>query len=393
MEINCVNKIVNERYKSKKCLLDDLVHFERGKNITTAEMHEGDVPVVSAGLSYSGYHNKANVKGPAITISASGANSGIVLFHNYDFWAADCSYSAKTSNMLFSKHFLRFLQPIITNLQRGAAQPHVYAKNVNHLKVEIPAPEIQDKIAKVLENYDQLIENNNKRIQLLEDMAEFLYNEWFIKSNDVCKTTKLADLMKGYFNGGWGKEEQEKNEKNEGYVIRGTDIPDVLNSYYDNVPLRFHSDNDIRNKQLQENDIIMELSNGNINNIGRTLLITKDLLDKYGNLMCASFCKTMRFKNNKDSMSALLLIRYLQNSGKMFFYKNTGTNGINNFNFKRFLKQDIYLLDDNVYLRIKDAYALASKYRQENYNLMKQRDSLLPRLMSGKLSVEGKEVI
>lgn len=262
-------------------------------------------------------------------------------------------------------------------------------------KTYIPDLDInhQKQIVTVLNNYDQLIENNSKRIELLESMAEELYKEWFVNTRNTCEIKKLSELMKDYFNGGWGKEKLETKEKNEGYVIRGTDIPDILNSCFDNIPHRYHSDNDIRNKQLEENDIIMELSNGNINNIGRTLLINKELLEKYNNLMCASFCKTMRFNNKKDSLSTLLLIRYLQNSGKMFFYKNTGTNGINNFNFKRFLKQDIYILDDDIFCEVSNLYELADNYRQKNYNLTKQRDSLLPRLMSGKLSVEGKEVI
>lgn len=181
MDVTCVNKIVNKNYETKKCLLDDLVHFERGKNITSNEMRNGTIPVVSAGLSYSGYHDEWNVEGPAISISASGANSGIVLFHNYNFWAADCSYSSRSSNILFAKHFLNYLQPVITNLQRGSAQPHVYAKNINKLKVELPSKIIQDNIASILEKYDSLIEINNARIQLLENMAEYLYKEWFVR--------------------------------------------------------------------------------------------------------------------------------------------------------------------------------------------------------------------
>lgn len=256
-----------------------------------------------------------------------------------------------------------------------------------------PLLENQHRITTILYNYDKLIESNNKRIEILENMADFLYKKWYLNSKETCERNNLGKLLTDYFNGGWGKDEQEIKEKNPGYVIRGTDIPDILSSFYECVPLRYHSNNDINNKQLEENDIIMEMSNGNINNIGRTLLISKDLIDKYKNVMCASFCKVMRFKNKKDTLSALFLIRYLQDSGKMFFYKNTGTNGINNFNFKRFLKQDVYLLDNDIYFKLEKLYSLANVYRQENYNYIKQRDLLLPRLMSGKLSVEGKEVI
>ncbi len=299
----------------------------------------------------------------------------------------------KKANYRYVYYYLMMQSNQLNKLANGGAQQNLNSIIIKKFKILIPSLENQIKIAKVLNSYDQLIENNNKRIKLLESMAEELYKEWFVKKKENCSVKKLGVLMKDYFNGGWGKDTLESKEKNKGYVIRGTDIPDILNSCYDNIPLRYHSNNDIKNKQLEENDIIMELSNGNINNIGRTLLITTDMLKKYKNLMRASFCKTMRFNSKKDSLSALLLIRYLQDSGKMFFYKNTGTNGINNFNFKRFLRQDIYILDDDIFSKVCNLYELANNYRQRNYNLSLQRDSLLPRLMSGKLSVEGKEVI
>lgn len=245
----------------------------------------------------------------------------------------------------------------------------------------------------VLMKYDSLIENNNRRIKILETMAEELYKEWITKYSKEIKITPLNDLLEENFNGGWGKDEPEGKYLNEGYVIRGTDIQDILNSDYSNIPYRYHSNNDINNKQLKENDIIIEMSNGNINNIGRALLITKNILNKFGNVMSASFCKTLRFKNDKDAISTLLLINYLQISGKMMFYKNTGTNGINNFNFKRFLKQKVYLLDENFLLKIKNILDELNLIRKKNEILIQQHDYLLPRLMSGKLSVENKSII
>lgn len=65
--------------------------FVRGKNITAAEMVEGDIPVVSAGMEPAGYHNAHNVTGKSLTISASGANAGYLKYHLSDIWAADCS--------------------------------------------------------------------------------------------------------------------------------------------------------------------------------------------------------------------------------------------------------------------------------------------------------------
>lgn len=118
--------------------LKELGEFVRGKNITAAEMIDGVIPVISAGLQPSGYHNEANVFGDSLTISASGANAGFLKYHLTDIWAADCSYYQNDSNLWFVYSTLRFLQPVISNLQCGAAQPHVYPKHINRLQVLIP---------------------------------------------------------------------------------------------------------------------------------------------------------------------------------------------------------------------------------------------------------------
>lgn len=85
----------------KRGSLSDVCEFKRGKNITSSEMEEGNVPVVSAGLEPSGYHSCANVRGTNVTMSSSGANAGYIAIHYSDIWAADCSYieEATTDNM------------------------------------------------------------------------------------------------------------------------------------------------------------------------------------------------------------------------------------------------------------------------------------------------------
>lgn len=63
----------------------------------------------------------------------------------------------------------------------GANQVNVSPKDVMGIKFDIPDIEIQRKSADILSAYDKLIENNNKRIRLLEQMAENLYKEWFVR--------------------------------------------------------------------------------------------------------------------------------------------------------------------------------------------------------------------
>lgn len=165
--------------------------FVRGKNITAAEMIDGDILVVSAGIEPSGYHNKQNVKGNSLTISASGANAGYLKYHLSDIWAADCSYFQDDKKLWFVYNALKFLQPVISNLQVGAAQPHVYPKNINKLCTIIAD-------AKTIETYCDKVKPIYEQIGLLKQK-----NENLTKQRDML----LPRLMSGKL------EVREKQEK------------------------------------------------------------------------------------------------------------------------------------------------------------------------------------
>ncbi|WP_431064033.1 restriction endonuclease subunit S [Methylotuvimicrobium sp.] len=63
----------------------------------------------------------------------------------------------------------------------GAAIKHLTGENLAKIEVLIPPLSIQQKIAAILSAYDDLIENNLKRIKLLEEMAQITYEEWFVR--------------------------------------------------------------------------------------------------------------------------------------------------------------------------------------------------------------------
>ena len=62
-----------------------------------------------------------------------------------------------------------------------AAQPNINLTSLGLIKINLPPLPIQQKIAKILSNYDDLIENNLKRIKLLEESARLTYEEWFLR--------------------------------------------------------------------------------------------------------------------------------------------------------------------------------------------------------------------
>lgn len=161
--------------------LDNIAVFKRGKNLTTSEAIEGNIPVVSAGLEPSCYHNVANVKGYSLTVSGSGANAGALLYHLEDIWASDCSYYQNDNNIWFVYCTLKFLQKVISNMQVGAAQPHVYPRTLSKLSVVIPK-----------EKY--INQFNNKAMTIFDDIKTINdQNKILIKQRDLL----LPRLMSG----------------------------------------------------------------------------------------------------------------------------------------------------------------------------------------------------
>ena len=72
-------------------------------------------------------------------------------------------------------------QTKLKNFASGSAQPQIPIMDLKEIEVCVPSLETQCKIAAVLSAYDDLIENNTRRIKILEDMAQTLYQEWFVR--------------------------------------------------------------------------------------------------------------------------------------------------------------------------------------------------------------------
>lgn len=158
----------------KVVLASELGEFIRGKNITAEEMKEGMIPVISAGIEPSGFHNQSNVKGVSLTISNSGANAGYLQINYSDIWAADCSYCNSAKHIYFYYELLNNMRVVLFNLQKGAAQPHVYAKDINKMKILLPPSE--------------LIETANNKIKLMHEKIYSLQQQ-------ITNLTQQRDLL------------------------------------------------------------------------------------------------------------------------------------------------------------------------------------------------------
>ena len=330
----------------------------------------------------------------------------------------------KTDNKKLNNRYLYYLlrgnsyNAYFHALAIGAAQQCIFLSTLKKLRIQIPEIAYQEKVSAILSRYDELIEKNDRRIAQLESMAEQLYKEWFVrfrfdgskkyemKDSELGKIPacfnilKVRDVLNDYIGGGWGNDDYSDEFPIDAYVIRGTDFPFISKSDVSTCPYRYHKKSNYRPRQLKENDIILEISGGTAEQpVGRAVLVSKGVLDQLDNkVICASFCKLLRPNYS-------VVTPYYFNYWLKFLYETRmiekfqlQSTGIINFKFEYFLNKGPILIPPVELMKRFDGFVRPLKKEidilaLENANLMKQRDSLLPRLMSGKLSVEGKEIV
>ncbi len=156
--------------------LKDIGEFRRGKTITSKHVVKGKIPVVAGGLEPACYHNKFNTESPVITVSGSGANAGFTRLYNEKVWASDCSFldASKCDSLYFVYSFLKSSKAAIDNLQKGAAQPHVYAKDLNGLAVLIPPNNILAKYSMIVQLYFDKIKTCQQIIANVQEARDRL---------------------------------------------------------------------------------------------------------------------------------------------------------------------------------------------------------------------------
>ena len=155
--------------KSGKIFTDDLIYIkdEVYKKIRKYIIQKGDIAitVVGASVGDTGYATES-VDGYNLTENA-------VRLTNF----TEDVDSKFLHYVLMQKHYYDYMQLIAG----AAAQPKLGIYKIQKIRVVLPKVSIQKRIADILTTYDNLIENNNKRIKLLEQMAENLYKEWFVR--------------------------------------------------------------------------------------------------------------------------------------------------------------------------------------------------------------------
>ena len=162
----------------RRVQLGKTLDFFNGKAVSAEE--SGKYPVYGSNgvIGFTAKHKYEN----SIVIGRVGAYCGSINYERGKYWASDNTIVADTKSE-YSIEFLSFLLKALplNSLAGGSAQPLLNQTILSRIEASIPDLREQKKVAAILSAYDELIENNQRRIALLEKMAEEIYREWFVR--------------------------------------------------------------------------------------------------------------------------------------------------------------------------------------------------------------------
>ena len=264
------------------------------------------------------------------------------------------------------------------------AQAGIRGSELQKVKVPYPSLPTQRRIASILSAYDNLIENNNKRIRLLEQMAENLYKEWFAyhRIKDSAKEIRLTEIV-SYSRGlSYSSEEIDCEDGNDlinlkniqafgGFRLDGTKKYDGL----------------YKEEQIViEGDLIMGVTDMTQD---RRTVGSVALIPNITNLSVIS-ADLIKLKSDIDNVYLYAMFRW----GNVSRYISQFANGANVLHLRpQVLKNIKVMLPQKTLIEkyvstVRPMIETINKLNTENDLLSRQRDLLLPRLMSGKLEVK-----
>ena len=160
--------------------LGDVLTLKRGHDLPDSQRQDGDVPVVSSS-GITGRHCEAKAKAPGVVTGRYGT-LGEVFYIEDDYWPLNTALYITDFKGNHPRFVAYLLQNVLRNYQSDkAAVPGVNRNVLHELKVRWPDTATQMHIADILSAYDDLIENNRRRMALLEEAAQQLYREWFVR--------------------------------------------------------------------------------------------------------------------------------------------------------------------------------------------------------------------
>lgn len=279
----------------------------------------------------------------------------------------------------------------VKTIVQQCAQAGIRGSDLEKIKVPCPHIEIQNQIADILSAYDDLIEANNRRIELLEQTAQELYKEWFVRFR-----------FPGYENvefenglpEGW-----ERNKIQKYYNTCSGGTPSRSNpEYFESGVYPWVKTGEIKDCVIIDTEEY--ITQEAVNNSSAKVLPAKSVaMAMYGvnigllayfdsEMTCNQACCV--FSDKRDFSSKHYLYYYLKSIREYLLLISFGA-AQQNLSQDLIKKIKITMPSDDVVQafekQVDDIYGNIRMLLLKNKNLAEQRDMLLPRLISGKLGV------
>jgi len=373
----------------KQVRLNKFVWFQRGFDLPKAKFEEGVIPVYGS-TSILGYHNLAKVNAPGIITGRSGT-LGVMQYVQEDFWPHNTTLWVKDfkgNDERFAFYLLQCLD--FKSFNSGGAVPTLNRNVLNSFVIDLPPLKTQYKIAAILSAYDDLIENNLKRIKLLEEQAQQTYEEWFVRFKFPGYEDVEFDKVSG-LPYDWEKVTLEElvslqqgfalNKKSDHHISKEkTAFPLLkIGDLFNGTETLFVKDTIPKQFLVNENEIIYSRTG----QVGHAFMGRKGVI--YNNCF--------RVTAN-DKIERLLLYYFLISSSIVETAKSLATGSAQpDLNHGAFKSIQINLppiyIQKKFSIPMEKNLELIYNLQKQNKHLKEARDILLPRLMSGMVDVDG----
>lgn len=379
-----------------KQYVEEGIPFYRQKEIIDKKNGNAlEDPIFISESVYNEFKKKSGVPARGdLLITAVGATLGIpyvVEDEKFYFKDGNLIWLNNFSNALNSEFLYYWIDSsfgtqTLWNRAIGSAQPALTIDSIKKLSIPIPQRYVQDKIATTLKTYDALIENNNKRIAILEQMAENLYKEWFVRRrNPAWEYIRLSDFGYSLESGSRPKGGIDASLQ-DGYPSLGAEAIGRLGEF------------DFSSTKLVPEDFYKKMKRG----IGKDkdILLYKDgayigkvtlFMDEFPYKDYSINEHVFLMRSNESLYQyylyfTLALPQYftqMQNLNRNAAQPGLTGKDIDTLKLYRPDEDTIRKFNSAIEPMMHNIFSLAKK----NQILIKQRDLLLPRLMSGKLEV------
>lgn len=386
----------------KEITIGEFATLQRGFDLPEGERKAGRIPILGS-FGITGSHNVAGVKGPGVTVGRSGASFGVATYSEGDYWPLNTALFVKdfhSNNEKFVYYFFKTFD--FSHLNSGSAQPSLNRNVVHPIKIRIPSRTEQDAIAKILSSLDDKIELNRRKNVTLEAMARAFFNAWFVDFEPVhanmenrastSAAPEIAKLFPSEFeNGvpkGWVrttfaeivKEENQKNkEKRDLQVLSAIQTGELVKSA-DFFNKQVFSAQTAKYKVVKPSNYAFNPSRINIGSIGLNIFEEDGLVSP----VYVVFSVRQGFA---DWLGFHIRSEQVKNHINVLA---TGTVR-QNLTYKDFSSIPLTLPNIEIVRAFGDLHGRIEGLRKarirEIETLTEIRDSLLPRLISGKLRV------